>query len=66
MIAFTPAAGRPAEPLTIDWFERWERSGAKFPPDLPPAEQEEFARRVRQHPQFQPAVLAGSRHAPVA
>ena len=46
-------SGYPAPPrLDRTWLERWERSGAKFPAGVPPAAQDEFAERIRQHPQF--------------
>ncbi|MFZ4394228.1 MAG: tRNA guanosine(34) transglycosylase Tgt [Kiritimatiellia bacterium] len=46
-------AGYPPPPL-LDrhWLDRWERSGAKFPAGVTPGAQEEFAARVRNHPQF--------------
>ena len=38
--------------LNREWLNRWERSGAKFPPGLSPDEQAAFASRIRAHPQF--------------
>ena len=56
-IAMTPAAAalhyhREREVLGPAWLERWRRSDAKFPVDVPEAGQDEFAARILGHPQF--------------
>lgn len=39
--------------LGQDWLQRWRRSGSKFPADCPHHLQEEIARVIEAHPQFQ-------------
>jgi queuine tRNA-ribosyltransferase len=54
-IALTPAACRvPSrhEMLGSDWLAKWNRSGAKFPADVPPEQHSKFEEAIRQHPQF--------------
>jgi hypothetical protein len=56
-IAFTPEArsdGYPArhQLLGAEWLEKWHRSAARFPGNLPEAERDAFARRILEHPQF--------------
>lgn len=52
-VAFTPTAvGKQHELLGAEWLAKWERSAAKFPPDLPLEEREAFERTIREHPQF--------------
>jgi queuine tRNA-ribosyltransferase len=56
-IALTPQAHRArwsdrSELLASDWLARWERSGAKFPLDLPLDAQPEFEHSIREHAQF--------------
>ncbi len=55
-IAFTPAAcesWRDREGvLAGTWLERWNRSGAKFPPEIAPDERSAFERVIREHAQF--------------
>jgi queuine tRNA-ribosyltransferase len=59
-IALTPAAPRDGRDLlAASWLERWNRSGAKFPAELLPAEQAAFERMIRAHPQFQLMPEAG-------
>jgi queuine tRNA-ribosyltransferase len=38
--------------LGQDWLTRWERSHTKTARDLSHTDEEEFAARIRQHPQF--------------
>ena len=59
-IALTPeaAASQNYTMLGADWLARFERSGAKFPLDLPVEEQQAFADTIRHHPQFQSATQA--------
>jgi len=38
--------------LDRDWLARWERSAARFPADVPPADHPELAQRIRDHAQF--------------
>ena len=57
-IALTPeAAGARCKTgrdlLSAHWLEKWNRSGAKFPPELPLQEREPFERMIRAHEQFQ-------------
>ncbi len=40
------------ELLDSEWLTRWERSGAKVPPQLSPEQAGEFENRIRLHPQF--------------
>jgi queuine tRNA-ribosyltransferase len=59
-IALTPAAlrGTPArrhELLSDDWLQKWERSSAKYPADVAPADQPAFEQMIRTHPQFRGA-----------
>ena len=56
-IALTPAASYLAsssgyELLTHDWLEKWNRSRAKFPNEIPAGEHEHFEQLIRSHPQF--------------
>ncbi|MDQ3120239.1 MAG: tRNA guanosine(34) transglycosylase Tgt [Verrucomicrobiota bacterium] len=55
-IAFTPAAdGDTAERydlLSSSWLEKWNRSGAKFPAELPADEFDSFERMILAHEQF--------------
>ena len=56
-LAFThaeSAARHPAKPplLGAEWLARWRRSGSKFPPGLPAAEQPAFEKMIESHPQF--------------
>jgi queuine tRNA-ribosyltransferase len=57
-IAFTPAAYRTTsrarhELLASAWLERWNRSGAKFPPELAAIDQQPaFEQTIREHAQF--------------
>ena len=56
-IAFTPAAltdatARGYTLLGAEWIARWNRSQAKFPAELAPAEQPAFAELIRKHVQF--------------
>jgi len=58
-IALTPSAANASwDLLDQSWLARWERSHVQFPDDLPPASQEAFARRIREHPQFAPDPVA--------
>ncbi len=43
--------------LDETWLARWERSGAKYPADIDPAQQERHARLILSHPQFRRAKL---------
>jgi queuine tRNA-ribosyltransferase len=57
-IALTPAACRAPSPcrhelLTPDWLEKWNRSGAKFPGEIPANQHTVFERAIRGHDQFQ-------------
>ena len=57
-IALTPAAYRAAtrhhdKILGAAWLERWNRSGAQFPSELPLDQHPAFARAIREHEQFQ-------------
>jgi queuine tRNA-ribosyltransferase len=57
-IALTPEACRIAsacrhELLTPDWLEKWNRSGAKFPGEIPANEHTVFEQAIREHAQFQ-------------
>src|SRR5690606_21550137 len=47
-----PQEVRPEMLLGLQWLERWKRSGAKFPDQLPESEREEFEQKVLSHPQF--------------
>jgi len=38
--------------LDATWLTRWKRSGAKFPPDLPPSEHASFEQLILTHDQF--------------
>ncbi len=56
-IAFTPAAraaARSEQPafLADEWLEKWNRSGAKFPAELDPAQRPAFEEKLRAHAQF--------------
>jgi len=58
-IALTPAARRASsscrhELLTPDWLEKWQRSGAKFPGELPTNQYTSFEQVIRGHAQFHP------------
>ncbi|MDP1578955.1 MAG: tRNA guanosine(34) transglycosylase Tgt [Candidatus Didemnitutus sp.] len=56
-VAFNRAAalaehpGQP-RPLGAEWLERWRRSDAQFPKQLPENQRAEFAARISGHPQF--------------
>ncbi|MDQ6622614.1 MAG: tRNA guanosine(34) transglycosylase Tgt [Verrucomicrobiota bacterium] len=59
-IALTPLAlqrhhAQPLELLSSQWLGRWHRSGAKFPSEMPPADQPSFERLILAHQQFQEA-----------
>ena len=57
-IALTPEASRQStryEMLGAEWLGRWQRSGAKFPADLPETEKPAFEQSILRHPQFQSA-----------
>jgi len=53
-IAMTAAARRASdrEFLSREWLAKWERSSARLPFALSPAEQPEVERAIRSHPQF--------------
>ena len=56
-IAFTPRAldhgkARRHDLLGADWLVRWERSGARYPSDLPEADRGEFEEAILRHEQF--------------
>jgi queuine tRNA-ribosyltransferase len=56
-IALTPAACRESsscrhELLTIDWLEKWNRSGAKFPGEVGANQYASFEQMIRGHAQF--------------
>ena len=56
-IAFTPRAledgrARRHDLLGADWLVRWQRSGARYPSDLPEADRGGFEDGILQHPQF--------------
>ena len=56
-IALTPAASRASsscrhELLTADWLEKWNRSGAKFPGEVPAHQHTSFEQVIREHAQF--------------
>jgi queuine tRNA-ribosyltransferase len=56
-IAMTPAAlpagsARKRDLLSRDWLEKWERSAAKFPSDVPLNERTAFEKIIREHEQF--------------
>ena len=59
-IAFTPAANpaSAATPrhalLSAEWISRWDRSHAKFPPEISPDQYASFEQVIRGHGQFQP------------
>jgi queuine tRNA-ribosyltransferase len=58
-IALTPEAAAErckngCDLLSSQWLEKWDRSGAKFPPELPAQERTPFERMIRAHEQFQP------------
>jgi queuine tRNA-ribosyltransferase len=58
-IALTPQATRgPSasrhELLTADWLEKWRRSGARFPAEIPLEQQAGFAKIILEHEQFKP------------
>jgi hypothetical protein len=63
-IAFTPSArdhgqARRHDLLGADWLVRWERSGARYPSDLPEADRGAFESTILRHEQFRglrPAV----------
>jgi len=53
-IALTPMAVRDYhELLAAGWLDKWKRSSARFPADLPAAEHPALAEVILQHPQFQ-------------
>ena len=56
-IALTPETYRAASPyrhelLTADWLAKWDRSGAKFPAEIPAHEFTLFEQVIRKHEQF--------------
>ena len=56
-IAFTPSAfehgkARRHDLLGADWLVRWERSGARYPSDLPEADRGAFEGTILRHEQF--------------
>jgi queuine tRNA-ribosyltransferase len=56
-VAFTPQAAGSRfssgyEVLGGEWLQKWRRSGARIPNDLPEAAHAEFERRILGHPQF--------------
>jgi queuine tRNA-ribosyltransferase len=56
-IAFTPPAldrGRAErhDLLGVEWLARWQRSGARYPSDLPEADRGKFEGTILRHPQF--------------
>jgi queuine tRNA-ribosyltransferase len=58
-IALTPEAARSRcekghDLLSSQWLEKWNRSGAKFPTELPQQQRVPFERMIRAHEQFQP------------
>jgi len=58
-IALTPVAYRSAwigreAVLSGQWLARWDRSGAKFPPEMALADRAVLESVVRQHEQFRP------------
>jgi hypothetical protein len=38
--------------LDRQWLDRWDRSGARYPTDVAPDAQGDFARQICAHPQF--------------
>jgi queuine tRNA-ribosyltransferase len=57
-IAVTPAAlqtatGRERDFLDGEWLKKWERSGAKYPAEIPLDQRPAFEQTIRTHPQFQ-------------
>ena len=54
-IALTPGAVRDHhELLGAEWLGKWKRSTARFPADLPAADQSAWEEVILQHPQFRP------------
>ena len=52
-IALTPAAMPTRHALlAAEWLEKWGRSGAQFPSEIPAEEQPAFGRTILGHPQF--------------
>ena len=54
-IAFThldKARERGRDVLAGEWLKKWNRSAAKFPPGIHPANQEKFEAKIRSLPQF--------------
>jgi queuine tRNA-ribosyltransferase len=56
-IALTPETFRQLSPyrhplLGAEWLTKWDRSGAKFPNDMPSHEREHFEGTIRGHEQF--------------
>jgi queuine tRNA-ribosyltransferase len=54
-IAFThldKARERGRDVLAGEWLKKWNRSAAKFPPGIGPANQEKFEAKIRSLPQF--------------
>ena len=43
--------------LSTDWFNKWKRSGAKYPADIPVEKQADFEKLIHAHPQY-PAGIA--------
>ncbi len=50
--------------LNAQWMQRWERSSAKYPTDLPETEQSAFARRILDHAQFAKSASRGAMNLP--
>jgi queuine tRNA-ribosyltransferase len=60
-IALTPAAARSISSrrydlLTNSWLQKWDRSRAKFPKEIPADQQPSFEKLIRAHAQFQQPV----------
>ncbi len=64
-IALSPAAARRHDRDLIPdtWLEKWNRSEAKFPPDLPATDHASFEDSIRSHPQFTPGQNVAERAA---
>jgi queuine tRNA-ribosyltransferase len=57
-IAFTPPAlstvfAQGHDLLASEWLAKWNRSGAKYPAEIPREQHAAFAESIRSHPQFQ-------------
>ncbi len=54
-IAYTPARAEHIDPSSLlgpTWLQRWQRSTAKYPSDIEPSAEDEFGKRILQHPLF--------------